>query len=475
MRPLVSRLLVCSLLAACLVVPSFAAITILVAATSVASAAEDSGFQPIFNGTSLDGWLGQDMSFWSVEDGAITGTISPEHVPPMNQYLVWQQDVVDDFELKLDFRLTGSTTPNTNGGFQFRSRRLPNGDVAGYQVDNNFGQPWRVRLYDEFGRHDLALEGERSRFDGQGQRHVEKLALEPGASNFRLDAWHEYHLTAQGSRLTLKINGKLVAETTDLDPEQFEPSGVLAMQLHTGPPMKAQFRNLRLKRLLKSRELQPRERLLAAAALDWQLGERVASHQPPLKISGKHILAASGTGERSGAKTARLENAYFDGGKDWNTPGGAVTVYLRALAADGNWNSGLFAKRGGHDRVNFNLFSVDLPATPGADIGFEIRTDQGFFQTSFAVSQIDPAAWHDLVGRYDGNSIELACDGKVLARAPAAGSLVQNAEPILIGAETDNGQVVRPFSGEMEEAALWTRALTDEELRTLSDRAAVGN
>ena len=80
MTTLMSRALDCVLLAACL------------EAASAASTADDAGFQPIFNGTSLDGWLGQDMSFWSVEDGAITGTISPEHAPPMNQYLVWQQD-----------------------------------------------------------------------------------------------------------------------------------------------------------------------------------------------------------------------------------------------------------------------------------------------------------------------------------------------------------------------------------------------
>ena len=118
------------------------------------------------------------MSFWSIEDGAITGTISPEHAPAMNQYLVWQPELVENFELELDFRLTGSATTNTNGGFQFRSRRLPNGDVAGYQVDNNFGQPWKVRLYDEFGRHDLALEGQRSVF------HPDRHACKPSRSRW---------------------------------------------------------------------------------------------------------------------------------------------------------------------------------------------------------------------------------------------------------------------------------------------------
>jgi polyhydroxybutyrate depolymerase len=446
-----------------------AAFVIAAVLTSRTRAADEADFEPIFDGTTLSGWSGQDMSFWSVEDGAITGTITPEHAPPMNQYLVYQPSLVDDFELKLEFRLTGSDTPNTNGGFQFRSRRLPGGDVAGYQVDNNFGQPWKVRLYDEFGRHDLALEGQRTQFDTLGRKHAEPLPLEPGAADFRLDQWHEYHLIVDGPNLSLAVNGHLVAACTDNDPQQFEPVGVLAMQLHTGPPMKAQFRNLRLKQLPRAQPLAPRQRLMATAALDWQLGRREAAHQPPLAPHGKITpgLSPQGQGGRRDAAVAKLHEAYFDGGKAWNATGDALTVYLRARVPDGNWSHALFSKRGGHDRVNFNLFGVDPPERPGSDIGFEIRTDAGLYQATFPVSQIDPDAWHDLVGRYDGKSLEILCDGKVMARSDASGKLVQNDEPILVGAETDGGRVVRPFTGRLEEAALWTRALADDELRTL--------
>jgi hypothetical protein len=434
--------------------------------------AAEPDFEPIFDGRSLDGWLGQDMSYWSVDDGAITGTITQQHAPPMNQYLVWQRELVDDFELKLDFRLTGSSTRDTNGGFQFRSRRLPNGDVAGYQVDNNFGQPWKVRLYDEFGRHDLALEGQRSVFAADGTRRVEPLNLAPGAGDFRLDAWHEYHLVARGPLLALSVNGRLVAETMDHDPQQYEPVGVLAMQLHTGPPMKAQFRNVRLKRLQPAQALSALDRLWATAALAWQLGERVAAHQPPLATHGAVTpeVPASGAGARQGAYVAQLAAGYFDAGTAWNTSGEAITVYLRARMPQGNWSSGLLSKRGSHDTLNFNLFSVDLPGTPGADIGFEIRTDRRYYRVAFPVSKIDPTAWHDLVGRYNGRNLELLCDGKVMVRLDARGSLVTNVEPLLIGAETDDGQVVRPMTGEVEAAALWTTALSDDQLRILCGR-----
>ncbi len=438
----------------------------------LASEVDADGFERIFDGRTLDGWKGQDMSFWSVEDEAITGTISAEHAPPMNQYLVWQRELVDDFELKLDFRLTGSDTKITNGGFQFRSRRLPNGDVAGYQVDNNFQQPWRARLYDEFGRHDLAVEGEQSEFDAAGQRHVKPLEFAGGKPpEFRLDKWHEYHLVCRGPLLRLYVNGTLIAQCTDHDPQQYEALGVLAMQLHTGPPQKAQFRNLRYKKLPLARPITPRQRLLAEAALDWQLGERVTAHQPPLAPSGTITVDqdAEGVAAHRGAKVVRVDTGYLDAGKDWNTPGKAITIYLRARAAEGNWNYGLFAKRGDHDHVNFCLFSTDLPTTTGDDIGFEVHTDQGFFMASFPVNPVDPLAWHDLVGRYDGRMVQILCDGKLMAQTPAGGELTQNSEPLLIGAETDKGKVGRLFRGEMERASLWTRALSDEEVKTLLD------
>ncbi|MEX2114972.1 MAG: family 16 glycoside hydrolase, partial [Pirellulales bacterium] len=369
----------------------------------------------------------------------------------------------------LESRNTASTTPNTNGGFQFRSRRLPNGDVAGYQVDNNFGQRWKVRLYDEFGRHDLALEGERSVFDLDGRRQVEPLTLSAGARDFRLDDWHEYYLTARGNHLALRINGALVAECTDNDPQQFEPLGVLALQLHTGPPMKAQFRNVRLKRLAPEVPLTPRQLLLATAALDWQLGERPAAHQPPLAVHGRIEtgLPAEGPDADPKACIARLDGAYCDAGDAWNVPGDALTVYVRARMPDGNWTQPLMSK-GSDDALNFRLFSADLPSTPGPDIGLEIDTGRRTYRVAFPVSQIDATAWHDLVGRYTGRNLELICDGKVMVRVDAKGMLSTNDEPVLIGGEMQNGQVARTLAGELQEAAVWTRALTDEDVSVLT-------
>ena len=134
---------------------------------------------------------------------------------------------------------------------------------------------------------------------------------------------------------------------------------------------------------------------------------------------------------------------------------------------DGPWNAGLLAKRGNHDVMNFCLFGADLEGTPGPDIGFEVHTDQGFVMVSFPVSKIDATGWLDLIGRYDGRSISLLCNGSPMAEKPWSGKLTENNEPILIGAASFDGVPKMQFTGEMEEAAIWSRALSDAEIFTL--------
>jgi sucrose-6-phosphate hydrolase SacC (GH32 family) len=207
------------------------------------------GFRPLFDGKTLAGWKARDMSYWSVEDGAITAKITPEHPLKVNQYLVWR-DAMDDFELKLTFRITGS--PGTNSGFQFRSRLLPDGDMAGYQMDNNRDTPWLARLYEEHGRDTLAFRGKQTLIDRDGKQTQSDLPEAGGAPWFQLDRWHEYHLICQGPHLVLKVDGRLAAEVIDEDAKHYAPSGLLGLQLHSGPPMTVQFKNIRLKTLKKA-------------------------------------------------------------------------------------------------------------------------------------------------------------------------------------------------------------------------------
>ena len=205
------------------------------------------GFISLFDGKTLKGWKAADMSWWSVEDDAITARITNEKPCKDNQYLFSEFGEMADFELKLKHRLVSKH--NVNGGFQFRSEHYEGDDCKGYQVDNNTETKWLVRLYDEFGRHTLAWRGERSVFNEKGEVTTTKIPNVKRKAHFKLDKWHDYHLICRFNKITLYVNGKLVAEVIDDDPANFDPSGLLALQLHSGKPMLVQFKDIWLKEL----------------------------------------------------------------------------------------------------------------------------------------------------------------------------------------------------------------------------------
>ena len=221
-------------------------------ATSVRS--EDApGFVSLFDGRTLAGWKAADMTWWSVEDGAITARITAEKPCDDNQYLFCEVGEMRDFELKLTHRVLSSH--DVNCGFQFRSEHYEGDDCKGYQVDNNL--PDLIRLYDEFGRHTLAMRGERTVFHADGTKSTTEIAEAQGEPWFDLKQWHEYHLICRGPSLTLRVNGRLVAEVVDNDPGNRDLSGLLALQLHSGPPMTVQFKDIRWKRLDENAATRP--------------------------------------------------------------------------------------------------------------------------------------------------------------------------------------------------------------------------
>jgi hypothetical protein len=294
-----------------------------------------------------------------------------------------------------------------------------------------------------------------------------------GADAFRLDEWHEYHLSARGPHLTLRVNDKLVAEVLDHDADSFEAAGLLALQLHTGPPMKAQFKGIRLKRVPRDPPLSARATVLASAAFHWQLGERPDAHQPPLGAMGKVELRGPEAGQ-GGARFARLNPGWFDLQRDlnaprlWNVPTAALTTYARVRVPKGDWRAPIFGKGHSNGALHFQLSGLgDDEST--TRLGFWVRTDQGTFEASVPASALARDAWQALVGRYDGRRIQLFDHARLLAEAPAFGVLVPNEEPLVIGAELRAGQPQRTFTGDLEELALWPRALGDAEISLLNE------
>lgn len=204
--------------------------------------------QAIFDGKTLKGWLAPDMSYFSVEDGAITGTTTIAHNPPRIQFIVWQGGEVRDFELKFEFRIFGA---KANSGMQFRSQVREFGLVHGYQADMDGAGKYLGGIWDEYSpRGSLAARGESVVIDANGHRTVAAL---PGAADLltglNLHEWNAYQITAVGPAIVLRINGQIVATVVDHEVGKAAAAGVLAMAVIPGDPMKVQFRNLRLKRL----------------------------------------------------------------------------------------------------------------------------------------------------------------------------------------------------------------------------------
>lgn len=203
--------------------------------------------QSLFDGSTLGGWEAPDMSYWSVEDGAITATASKENPCTKNQFLVWQGGEIGDFKLTLKFRVDGG--PEANSGIQVRSKLLEDGHAVGYQVD--ISQPdvaWLGAIYDEHGRKMLAERGQKTtvRPDGKLETSSIEDSAKEAIASYKQGEWNEYEIVAEGNTISVKLNGHQTAEVTDLQEEERELAGILALQLHSGPPMKVQFKDILL-------------------------------------------------------------------------------------------------------------------------------------------------------------------------------------------------------------------------------------
>src|SRR5205814_1293812 len=84
------------------------------------------GFVDMFNGRDLEGW-DFDPKIWRVRDGVIFGQ---QKGSGPGRALFWRESEVADFELRFAFRLVVG-----NSGVNYRSARLPNFDVGGYEFE----------------------------------------------------------------------------------------------------------------------------------------------------------------------------------------------------------------------------------------------------------------------------------------------------------------------------------------------------
>lgn len=209
----------------------------------------ESGFRPIFDGKSLAGW-DCDPDFWRVEAGVMTGETKPDHQPKQNIFCIWKGGSPADFDLKLEYKLTGQTG---NSGVQYRSVEMP--EVAkwvmkGYQADIDGAQQYTGQVYEERGRGFLALRGQVA-YIGDG---VKTGSIGSTGDNAELkgliknDDWNELEVIARGNTIVQLINGRVMSVVIDDDKANRKMDGEIGIQLHvTRAAMKIEARKIRIK------------------------------------------------------------------------------------------------------------------------------------------------------------------------------------------------------------------------------------
>jgi hypothetical protein len=192
----------------------------------------------LFNGKDLTGWKGLD--FWSVEDGCITGRTTKEKPTKGNTFLVWQGGEIGDFEFTFKYKIVGG-----NSGVQYRSKLVDAKGfvISGYQGDFEAGKTYSGILYEERGRGILAKRGEKVVIKEGAD--AKKPKIEVTGSLGKTD---EIQAKIKGGHLQHFINGVQTIDVTD-ETAVGAKKGLLALQLHAGPPMVVQVKDIVLKEI----------------------------------------------------------------------------------------------------------------------------------------------------------------------------------------------------------------------------------
>ena len=170
----------------------------------------------------------------------------------INTFLIWRKGEVDDFELRFQYRFQSE---KGNSGVQYRSWQEPESvgkwSIGGYQADFEAGTNYSGILYGERFRGILAKRGEQTVIEANHKpKLVNKFAESADLQKVvKQNDWNSYRVVAQGFHFIHELNGHKTIEVTDEDTEKRRDRGLLALQVHVGPPMKVQFRNIELKQL----------------------------------------------------------------------------------------------------------------------------------------------------------------------------------------------------------------------------------
>lgn len=225
---------------------------------------KEKGYVSIFDGKSLKGWDG-DPKYWRVENGNLVGEITPETLLKTNSFIIWKGGEPADFELKGSVKIATAG----NSGINYRSEQLTDVPFAlkGYQADIDGKNNYTGQNYEERKRTTLAYRGQKTTikpYTGENTPEAVRAGVKGNAwtglevtgslgssdslkTLIKSEDWNEFHIIAKGNRLQHYINGVLMSDVTDNDTVNGKKSGLLGVQVHVGPPMKVEYKDLRIK------------------------------------------------------------------------------------------------------------------------------------------------------------------------------------------------------------------------------------
>ncbi|TDE15426.1 3-keto-disaccharide hydrolase [Dyadobacter psychrotolerans] len=183
----------------------------------------------LFNGKNFDGWQGDTLTIWRIEDGAIVSGSLSENLAH-NCFLSTKKSY-SDFVLKLKFKLTG-TEGFVNAGVQFNSKRAVNPDyeMIGYQAD--LGEKYWASLYDESRRNKTLS-------------NPDYVLI---SNILKRDTWNDYQIRSENGHIRLYLNGKLTVDYTEKD-KSIPQEGLIALQIHGGGKAIVAYKDITIEEL----------------------------------------------------------------------------------------------------------------------------------------------------------------------------------------------------------------------------------
>lgn len=239
---------------------TFALVTVLLCGMDTLPAQDtpEPEFKALFNGVDLAGWEG-DPKFWRVEDGLLVGETTEDNKAANNTFLIYRDGKFGDFELRFRYQVKGY-----NSGVQYRSTDEGSHVMKGLQAD--FEDRWHEdgktdkysgMFFEENGRMFMGQRGDvvivRSNPEDPKKPKIEKIGSVGDPAELekviKRDGWNDYTIIASGNQFIHMINGRVMSIGIDEDELNFREDGLIGFQLHSGPPMKIQVKDIRIRPL----------------------------------------------------------------------------------------------------------------------------------------------------------------------------------------------------------------------------------